>query len=625
MPTTRAPRNFEVLSIRRRGFETTRSPASAGLSTAGLSVSVQDASQVEVGPLSWSAIVSGSAKGAAAGYIAPVAMSNGTTHTGGRIYQASGAGTIDLYFERVLGETGSIGVTVQTFASTNVTSGTHFTPVTQTVSFSDGQIGWQKVSIQILAIPTGFGLVGIQITGSATYHSYCYIWLQGTGYVSGAKFLNSLGTGVNSASNTSGDGSSGNPWRSPKYAAAQMGNSGGVLYVRSAGGDYRDQSVGPDQTGAFQFGNNCVPGSPLIVIADPANASVPLFDNGSDGSGYSAYSGIAFGAPGPDSIWLVGLHVTNGNITTQTTSTTNADDIVIWRCEVDNYKQLGSNTAGIRFDGMRRGIFQDCFIHNIYSREPGASNVFDSVPLGVHEGLQSFEAQNCAAVHCKFDVLEFGAFEKDASPVDSNSLDVSHCLFLRVKGPVSYQVQGAGEAPMRRALVRYNVYEGDALNSTQRATSSFVYGEKNEANAQSRYLDVYGNVSRQAHGFLFIRQIDQARYFNNVIEDSSDAQFLADNPASGVSQLQYADYNLYVSGTTQWRVRYNVAYNSMGAWRAINDPPWVVNAPDLNSSTTSTTPGYTNVAINDYRWQGPTGRGGRYIGVGNERVGIVNP
>lgn len=604
------------LGIRRRGFEVTRTPTAAALLYQSIVPVV--VSNGVASDFTWSYTVTGSAKGAQAGYIRHCATAVGSSIQGARIYQVTDACVMDLYFERVLGETGAISINVSTFDMTqtplqSTTAGIHYTSVTQTVTFTDGEIGWKKVSVPILSIPQGFGQVGIAMTGNTRY-AYSYGFLQGTGVVAGAKFLASPGPS-NSAGNTSGSGSFASPWANPAYAVSQMGSGGGVIYHR--GGTYRDLSAGPDYGGGYQLNGQNAVTNPLILMPYPGEQAI--IDNGND---LNHMGSICFGNRTHYN-WLIGLHATNGNITTQYSSTLYSIGNVLWKCESDNIKRgVESNVANFRYDWMGDTIAQDCYFHDCYSLEGGSSNAFNSYPSGVYSNCEAFKSYGCHFTQCKFDVGQFGVFSKDADPGLRAAVDVTNNLFLRAKdAAVSYQIQGGGSPPTRKGIVAYNAYEG-AASSGRGVTPSFIYIATDGASAQSSYLDVFGNVSRLHNRFISMNNMDHVRYWNNICEDSVECEFLADNPSTYTNSLEYADGNEYVRGSKIWRLHYNQAKTSLAAWRAVSDAQ-VANAPDLNSTTTNTTPSYTNAASYDYRRAGATNRG-QYIGNGNLPVGIQN-
>lgn len=587
---------------------------------------------------SYSGTVSGAAKSSQAGFIAPVAWADGSGNLKyERIISISSPQTVCLYSERVLGDTSSISETVATFASTNTTSGVNFTPVSTTLTYADAVTGWQKVCVPILAIPTGFGIVGVQFGGSNPYHKYSYIWLQGTGHISGANYLTSLGSGVESKSNTSGSGTSSSPWKSPFYAAHQM--TCGVLYVSNATGTYQDTSTGDDANGAFQFANNCTPANPLVVINDPSNSGPATFDNGltpvvDSGTtvNVSVASAIAF-SNSSNSVWVVGVNGNNGDVAWQLTSGTFSNNEVLWKMDIGNYFVVGSNAAAVRYEYTDGLIAQDLYLHNIYSRETYHSNPFDAQPFGLKEGAITFHGQNAAFVQCTSYIVEFGIFQKQApSDPAQHSADVEANYFYDT-GPnsvnggagVSYQIAGGGSPPMFNGIVRYSAIDNSASPNPLHGAlvyNTFVTG----VTGQSSYFDVYNNTSIGTDNFSQVDDTNFVRYWNNISQDETNFQIAVAGEDSGlVSSLLWADYDYYVRPTYTWKVTPTSGnYTSLSFWQGASTGVNLINPPDVHSTTTSSTPGYTNQSGKDLRWTNTLGQFGRSLGVGNALVGPQN-
>jgi hypothetical protein len=404
-----------------------------------------------------------------------------------------------------------------------------------------------------------------------------------------------------------------------------MGNTGGVLYVRDNAA-YKQIRSG-DFSGAFMFTNKCSFSAPLIVLPDQANSGTPLFDNGLTG-GLSNASGICFGDY-CTSVWVVGLHVTNGNFTMMYSASNHCTDVVLYKCESDNYRSAGSNAAGFRYDHSTRTLADKCYFHEIYSTDGGhTANDYPAVASGFHEGAEAFHAKDARFTRCEFDLCEYGVFQKQP-PASGNSVDVSHCLFKRFQrstsaggAPIALLVAGEGGPAVVNALVRYSVHEGNL--ETDGTSTAFVYMNPDGGN-QSTTVDVYHNVARNNGGGIHFAHAEYARCWNNISEDAGGPEITLQAPyGSGVvTELLYSDYNLYVRSPLQWRTHYGggtVLYESLAAWQGASDT-YLPNQPDLNSTTTNTTPSYTDANGYDYRATTSAGRGGRQIGVGQEPVG----
>lgn len=620
---------------------------------------------------SWTATATGARKSAQAGYIDPVYFANHQNHKGCAIFEVSAIGTVDFYVERVLGETGSISTTISTFEvlTGGARAGTHYTATSKVVTYTDGEIGWKKVSIPVTAIPTGFGVIGLQLsnyipdgTGTAR-NEYCYIWLQGTGKVAGAKYLNSLGSGVESNGDTSGDGTEGNPWRCPSYAATQMGHGGGVLYVSSAGGNYQDsganKSVGG---GAFVFENLCTVTNPLICLPNPDNIVPVLVDNGLGNTyvanpatpqfagGWSDYlskaHAIKFGNAASH-IWLVGINARHGGIFGNPAITNDMHHIVLWKLESRWAAFAGSNVHNIRFDSSYDCIYDSCIAAEAYTYEGGGGPTlwpsetpgpfYGTVPYMHQQGnIQSFKSYGMRVVGCTVDIAQYGLYQKDPPANAAEGFFgyvVKHCLFKRVKhGGVLISLAGSGARPAINTVVGYCVSDGNTRNGVgDQSNIVSVYMDAGTT-AQTDRVDVYNCVNR-LNRFVGNLGGDHVRYWNNISEDSDGGQYGSananDDLGDRISRLEYGDYCLYVRGSA-YRNTNNYAvdeseYFTLAAWRDVNvgnpDTYVIMAAPDLNSTETTITPAYADTTAFDYRYSNTLGYAGKAVGLDFMEVG----
>ena len=601
---------------------------------------LQRAASAPLADLTWSSTVTGSAKSAQAGYIAPVIFNDGTNYQGGRIFPKAAPGLVDMYFERVLGETGSVSITVSTFDSTNCVAGTHYAALSgTTLTWSDGEIGWKRVTLQVTAIPTGFGLIGVIVSGAAAYRPNCWIFLQGTGRVAGATyFQSSNGTNIVPGS-TGGAGTQVSPYTSLQNAISHAFSGNRIVYwIQNGTNGHQEWAAGSlnsagSNPNSFGVNVNSLSASrtaPLIILPDPGNTSTAFMDQGSSAGGanikYSNAMGINFQGNSAN-VWICGIHFHRCNINWNPGLNAGAagtgTDNVVWQCEVDNYSQNGSNAAGIRFDSNNNMIVQDCYVHEIYSDESGVtSNHYTSVASGFEEGFQGFQAIAPTFAHCYASLVQFGFMNKQAAATGLG-FDITHCYgdFFERNGAQTgafahMPVQGANWG---NTVLRYNVCDATgALVSL----AQFVGNEQNTTTAAN--VDVFHCVQISNNGILGAWYgTTGLRMFNTISHAAQSTEVLM---ASG-SVLSFCDNNLYVGSSHAWSTHYGVGtvtYSSLASWQAASSDPYLGSAPDTHSTVTTTIPSYGNRATHDYRYTNVSGRGGRAIGVGNERVGIVN-
>jgi len=589
--------------------------------------------------LSWSATVSGVAKSAAAGFIAPVNFNGaGNTPQGGRIYPVSATGTVDVYYERILGETGSLSVTITTFDSTNCTSGTNYTSLGAgvTLTWADGEIGWKKASITVLSIPTGFGLIGVTCSGAAAYRATNWIWLQGTGLVPGAKFFQSS-NGVNVNGNVSGSGTAGSPWLGLSNAISSMGASGGVLYWIQNGtaGHMEWGGTGGTSQGVVVNGFSASNSAPLIILPHPSNTSQAFMDQGSTTGGanilWSNAPALYFRGTG-SGLWLCGIHFYRGGIQWNGQDVTQWSNTVVWQCEVDNYAvNAGSNVHCIRFEHVVNGIFQDCFVHNAYTNESFSSNSYNSLASGFESCFGTLRPSFCTVAHCFMKQGQFALMNKQGPDTSTDTpCEMTHCLAVQCQassgaggGLTGYPVQGTA---FSNGIIRYSVYDG---TNDLGPSGTGMINQFDALAATAQNLDQFNNVFINGpNGGQTVGELKGAtgwRVFNNILQDSTTSEMNVQSPGAGTSsQLLYCDKNIYVRGAHTW-VAAGTTYSSAALWQAAGPNTVLANTGnDSNSIFQAGTPTYQNAATNDYRFTNTSGRGARAIGVGSERVGIVN-
>jgi hypothetical protein len=565
---------------------------------------------------------------------------------GGYIYPVFGAGPIDLYLKRVRGTDGILSVTVALFATVTTTSGTHFAPASATVTWADGEIGRKRVSFNIKAIPQGFGLIGVSMTGSA-FRPNAWIHLVGTGYVPNAKFFKSSNA-VNVAGNTAGSGTQASPYLGLANALTQTvaATTPRVLYWQQNGtaghmewtaGTNGGTAGNPGSLGVNVSGMNASLTNPLILLPDPANTAVATFDQGVTGTDPVKYSnafGINF-AGNSSYIWICGIRFVHCNINNNPgINGGNGTNNVVYQCQINNFSQHGSNAAGVRFDNQATPIIQDVYLNGIYSDESGrVTNPFTATASGLEEGIQMFNTPAASIAHCHGTVVQFVAMNKQSNPsgaITGPGWDVKNCY-----GDLLSQGSTNSGALVHMPVQGANWTDGILRDSVCDATASPVIVNNligNEPNTTTAVgFDIDSCVQINTLGLLGSwHGVTDTRMWNCISQGGQNPDILL-GPSSGAvrSTLTYCDHNEYVGTTHTFETGYNTEvrnYATVTAWQgstAAGDP-YVTNAPDVNSIVTTTIPSWPNQAGRDYRISNTLGLGGQPIGVGLARVGCVN-
>jgi uncharacterized repeat protein (TIGR01451 family) len=594
----------------------------------------------------WTATSSGASKNANAGYIAPF---------GRRIVEVNNTGAVKLCFERVLGDTGSINVTLTTYNAFNVAAGTHYTALSgTTLSWADGVVGVKCTTLTVSAMPTGPGIIGIDLGGNA-YRDRDYVLLNnGTVYAS-AKYVQAVSSS-DATGNTNGSGTSSSPWQALSYALNQIGNTCGLLYVRGAptiNYTYADSTRGDNHSFGGSTASNwggpgvwsqCAKTNPLIVMAYPSETVT--IDQGSTTSSTPStdYS------PGNVAGFVIFNAASNVFLTNMTIQNTSAafvkwedgqpsqvtNDVNLYKLTGHYQKTDGSNSAGIGLYYSKNTVVQDCTLTNVYSSNGSQylSNPYDSVPMGLGSGTQQFRSENNSFIKNTVDVVQLGIYQKfgpDSTTTPSTGMDVSHNLFLRVSG--SAVDIGSTNSAANDSVVRYNVSDNPLQSGTTTRTGEFVGLGLTDNAAQNQNLTIYNNVGRYLTtlglAWFESKQFIDTWVFNNIMDNVYSYDYIIRTPSQQSTVLTYTDYNDFYAGSFNVYLESIAGYpiSVLSNWQiASSNARLGLGAPDAHSVTTA--PNYTNAGANDYRITSGSlataGRFGRPIGVGNETVGALS-
>lgn len=305
----------------------------------------------------------------------------------GRRYVTIGSvQTVTFYVERVLGDTGSITMNWATFSAFNVVAGTHYTSASGSVTFNNLEQGRKSFTITTLAMPTGIGIIGIDLTGAA-YRPRAHIALDnGTVYAS-AKYVAPYNSGLSdSSAQTGGAGTSGSPYLSPSVAIASCSN-GGLVYFRA--GQYREwkRNSGHNYAGIYvpAIGSRSKT-NPLIIMPYPGESVVVDQAYGRPEQmnlpgGYGA-SGFRFDG-NADEVFLIGditiQKCRPGGICTDVASP-NVDHVVVAGITIQDVGEFGhydaDNVGATMAYQWNNWLFQDCTIRRIHSYDRGEDNPY---------------------------------------------------------------------------------------------------------------------------------------------------------------------------------------------------------------------------------------------------------
>lgn len=538
--------------------------------------------------------------------------------------QLSATGTATVIVERVGGYNGAVSCTVKTNSTTGamaMTAGTHFTNVTEVVTFADQEAGAKSVDINVGTSP-GAGLHMLVVTmdtptgGVTLRNPEMQIYFDDGG-------VNPSATVLTTGSNI--------------QTALDAASAGDLIYFRA--GTYTSNNRPSGMTyGGYHINNSGTQFARIVLTPYPAEAAIidPNYQQTHDGQGDGATVGFIANA---GYFTIKGFEITKCLHSGVRNQTGNLSGIIVEDCHIhdcgnppnglaDYIQEIhADNIGGIRLDGAFGCIERYNEIHDIYDvrTATGTSNPWNAYPASAHSGIHGYYMEQAWIHHNTIYKVGKAIFQKNPDDTDGIGHRIHNNNISQITGDgFEMGFIGAGQPGVNWPMIYNNLFDFSAAES---ANSSALKGimPSNEQASDANDLWAFNNTQIGGADFYFGAAIKNKVFYNNVLDGASSTMIIEDTAAS--SNVAYCDYNCYTGGTFRvWTQRYSnlQQYATLSAWQGSSPSDAAVQrAPDGNTITTA--PTYTNSGAGDYTTTTgvtvSTGRFSRDIGIGSEGVG----
>lgn len=540
-------------------------------------------------------------------------------------------GNVDIVVERVGGYAGAVSCRVvanSTAGDMAMTSGVHFTALSEVVSFEDGQAGAKKVTLSIDSIPSsGLRMVVITMdtaTGDVVLRNpEMHVYVDDGG-------INPNATIVTAGSNIE--------------TAANAASAGDLIYLRD--GTYTKATRNSGQTyQGFHITSSGTQFAKIMIASYPGEQAVvdQLYATTSDSQGEGTTVGFIVDG---DYLHFRRIEVTkclhSGFVRSESGGEVSP---VIEECHIHNlgnppnalsdYLQEfhADNIGGTLMDGSFGCIQRHNVIHDIYDvrSSSGQSNPWNAYAAGGHSGIHGFNLKYPWIHNNTIYRVRKGVFQKHPDQAGGINHRIHANKFSEIEGDcVALQVAGSGSAGSHdvhvyeNLAILQNAYEGTVpLVSLSQKESDTVLGERTSD------LWIFNNTQIGGDELYRGGDCNNAVAFSNLQYNSNSNIALEGDSAGGstVNNLAYCDYNQYSGGTFRIltsRYAGTTTYSTLSAWRAAYPADTFIKR-DADENSITTAPTFVDAGNDDYRTTSGTslnaGRFGRAIGIGSADVG----
>jgi hypothetical protein len=325
-------------------------------------------------------------------------------------YELTGPATATVYVERGEGASGAASVDVSTYGITGdcaMTAGTHYTAVSETLNWQDGEVGTKTVSVVVSSVPgSGLRLIGLQLTNPSTNvrvkTPYAFVMVDDGGVNSNATVI-STSTGnvgdIVDVDETCSSVDEGITYPTHPYEPADspdaivVGDISGTVNSASAGdliycrgGEYFDnrRDSGQDAAGV-NITNSGTHTAPIIVMSYPGEIAHlnQRYAFNSDGQGGASVSGFLI-RNGASYFQIRNFHISRLSSTgIYTDDQAPTREIVVYGCHIHDIasstvaEQGRDNVGATRMDTCTDAIICNNHFHHCYSGTD-TSNPIDS-------------------------------------------------------------------------------------------------------------------------------------------------------------------------------------------------------------------------------------------------------
>ena len=537
--------------------------------------------------------------------------------------EMSSTGTARIYIERVGGYVGAVSCRVVANSTTGdcaMTSGTHFTATTETVSFSNQEAGVKYIDIAVGTSP-GSGLHYFVVTmdtaagGVSLRNPEMQVYFDDGGVNSGATII------------TGGADFS---------ATVNAASAGDLIYLRS-GTDYSNNTrTGGYNEGGYLLTANGTQTARIVLSAYPSETPIinQLYADTSDGAGYRVTVGIL--AEG-NYLTIKGLEI-KGCLASgvQFSSVGNSTNLIVEDCHIHDLGNpvggaagyplgVGSgNIGGIRMDYSTAAVFRNNNIHDIYdSRSTG--NTINAELYGLHTGIHGYNLIEPWIHNNTIDTVRVAVYCKHPNATSDFGHRVHHNLSTNLD-VATFEASSPGGGVGAQDHYFYNNLS--ILPAGSDSPVSVVAIDGGLTSAMDR-LHIYSNTQIGGAWLLSASTSREIVLHSNTVQNTKKGiSLLGAQPLGGAENttIDYCDYNNYEGSDSFTLDRYEASsttYATLAAFQGAYPDSQLLN--DAETSGTTATPTYVNSGSNDYRTlTGSTiavGRFGRDQGIGASVVG----
>lgn len=528
----------------------------------------------------------------------------------------SGAVSVDI---ATAGTTGDIGMT----------SGVHFTAMSETVSYADGEAGEKYIDVTVGSSPgAGLHLFIIEMTnatgGVTIHHPLMHVYLDNGG-------VNTSATSITSAT------------QSTLETTINAASAGDLIYMRDTSGvySYNNRTTGQSYGGTFINFTGGTKTAPIVIAAYPGETPVidQLYYGTDDGAGEDTTVGFYINAG--DYLHFRGIEITKClNSGILSSETAHIIGTVVEDCHIHHLGNVdtfydGSNAlyssnvngsdniGGVRLDGAVDPIVRENSIHEMYYSK-AASNNIDAVAAGLNSGVHGYDCRTPWVHNNDMHTLRSGVFDKRPHQTSGVGRHVHDNYFTLIElYAFEMGVAGGGSLGGHDFFYHHNVAILDATTGSD-VCSCFPY-YRGDVTEQPDGLHIYNNVQVGGKWLMAAETITGVTIHSNICRDlSNNIVMNADATYTYNNQLNYCDYNDWnnIGSIIFWLKP--TQYTTLAAWRAAYPTDTQLDN-DAGENSIDTAPTFVSEGAENYATTTGvtigTGRFSRDMGIGTTMVG----
>lgn len=455
---------------------------------------------------------------------------------------------VDVWHGRFKGNSGDATVTWQIVdgSRTAVNAVSGYNALSKTISFSDGEYGWKKITVPLQTwVQTDDDHVVLEITNVtineaspdpfySAKNNKCLIRIIDNSVINNSRLW--LDKDHPSASDTN-PGTQTQPFLTANKLFDEMNTQQKKGYVVAASTPYEElRRVGQSDWSGFSF-ERTVGGanfSELLTltglnssgqrITTPFDGTAPVFDNNYQQGSQAAHPACAMYIHSGAFLLFEDLELRNcqqGFLVNP--SGTNINHIYAER--IWSHGHIGGdNRAGFRWDNVSDSVIHNCKINNIYdNRNTNVSNPHNDTYLtsgtyngqavySGHNGVQSFGADRMVVEYCDIEWVGRGIYGKEQRNVNGpleQSMWVKNNQ-IRWAGIAAYECANQGARPGAKDV-------GMMFNTVYKAQYLILIKDGNASGGQADGAFVFNNSTDQVDNLYHFHGITGVRTADNLL------------------------------------------------------------------------------------------------------------